>query len=97
MWADNDPKIYYKDGAPYGLIAMIDYPALPCTYIAATTTHPSHPFTLAMIKDIIKAYKAGPICIIMDDPLYHDHLRRSLLRYNMRYETVGTVLYAYNH
>jgi len=102
IWCQHNPSLYLDaDGEPYGLITAFEWPdpvdREMTTWIASTTTHPSHPFTVAMVRDIIRMYKAGRICLVTDDPDYHDHIRVALLRYNMRYEVVGSTLYSYNY
>lgn len=93
-WVSLSPKIYYKDSKPYGLIGCRCIDGV--VYIASTVVSPDKPFTKSMIKEIIRLYNNYKICLITDDKDYHEHMIKSLSRYEFRYEVVDGVLYSYN-
>lgn len=65
-WIELNPKIYYKDEEPYGLVAMFEVDGV--IYIASTVTHEDMPFTIGMIRDWVKVAKVKETCIITDVP-----------------------------
>ena len=94
-WAVLDPTVYLKDGESYGLIAGA-YSDNGINYIAATVESAEMPFTVGMLRDIIKVIREENVCIITDDKRYIGSIKKALSRFNMRFVVEGDVLYSYN-
>lgn len=92
-WFKLEPKVYYKDDKPYGLIADIDKDGIK--YLSCTVSNPENAFTVGMIRDIVQHYNNGMICLITDDDDYQDLIRRSLRRYNFEFFVNDGVLFSY--
>ena len=83
-WICLCPKVYYMGNKPYGLLAKLVKDDI--IYIASTTISPSEPFTVGMLRDIIKVYKTDNICLITDDEDYQDKIMDTLSRYEFTFE-----------
>ena len=92
-WINLDPKIFYKDGKPYGLIGTIVKDNI--THIASTVTNIEQNYTIGMIKYIKTLYNNGKICLISGSPSRHELLKQAFSRYNFKYEHKGDIMYAY--
>lgn len=98
-WLKLEPKVYYKDNKPYGLMSITDNQD-GYKYIATTCIDVNYNFTIGMIRDIIHHYNQSPICLISGTKYRHSILIEALdSKFNFRYETVGDILFAFgeNH
>ena len=93
-WLTLSPKIYYKDGQPYGLVGTREVDGI--TYIGATSPSPEMNFTGAMLRDVLRMIRSKNVCIITDTAEYVKSMRSTLDRYNMRHVMVDGMLYSYN-
>ncbi len=82
-WIAINPKIYYWDGEPYGLIGKVK--SDDTIVLACTTSSPEEPFTIGMLRDIIGVYKTNDICLITDGKEYHNRIKNTLNRYGFEY------------
>ena len=92
-WSELKPKIYYLNGEPYGLIGIgtsID----GVTIVASTTLYPELPFTVGMLRDIIKVYNESSILLITDYEPAQEVIRKVLDKYNFTYEYKDNVMYS---
>ena len=71
-WMHANPKVFYKDGEPYGLIANLD------GYIASTTKSPELPFTQSMLKFLYEINAKQTITLVTDVEAYQDKIRAVL-------------------
>ena len=92
-WLQIIPEVFYKDGKPYGLVGSTRGRD-GCLYVAATVTDVDSPFTIGMIREIIRLYKNNEICLITDVESKQDLIRRSLDRYEFSYEVKDGILYS---
>lgn len=92
-WIALQPKVYYKDGKPFGLIASIHENGIK--YLSCAVLNPEDSFTIGMIRDIIQHYNNDTICLITDDNKYQDLIRRSLKRYKFEYVVKDGILFSY--
>lgn len=93
-WVDMNPKVYYKDSFPYGLLATNEIDGV--TYIAACTMYPEQQMTYSMLKEVWKMIETINMCLITDDSDYIDHMKKTLERFNMRYVVEDGILYSFN-
>ena len=93
QWVEIQPKVYYKDGEPYGLIGTVVGDSI--TYIASTARNVDDDFTIGMIRDIIRYYNSGKICLISGTLSRQDLIRRGLSRFDFEFKQDGNKMYAY--
>ena len=79
-WIQLKPKVFYKDGLPYGLVAVKG------NYIASTVTDPSLPFTRGMIRYINEINKQQDIKLVTDDKRYYYKIKDFLSKHNFEFE-----------
>ncbi len=96
-WNELNPKIYYKNDLPFGLIATKYSEIDDILYLGCTTSHPDTPFSKAMLYDILSMYNKQNICL-MTDHIPSQAKIASLLtkRYGFTVEYIGDVLYSYH-
>jgi len=80
---------------PFGLVGTVRRDDV--VHIASAVRDPAVPFTRGMLRDIIHLIRTERVVIVTDHPDYHDHIRRALIRYNMRYEVRNDILYSRNY
>jgi len=95
-WLEIKPKVYYRDGLPYGLVGTVYNDPDDTNYIASCTSKSELPFTKGMIRDIITLIKTQNICLITDDVYYQEQIRSVLSRYNLRFEYINGVMFSFN-
>ncbi len=95
-WSQLDEVRLYTspDNQPYGLLGTLRVADI--VRIAACVRNPADSFTNGMIRDVMKLIKTENVVIATDHPDYHDHMRKVLSRYNMKYEVIGDILYSRN-
>ena len=92
-WATMNPKVYYKDGRPYGLIGTGEGED-GLLYVASMVEELDSVFTIAMLKDIIRLYNTRKICLITDVESKQELIRRTLNRYDFTYTYKDGVMYS---
>ena len=85
-WLVLQPKVYYKDGYPYGLMGVTIKDEVK--YLSSMVLSPDKPFTIGMLKDIKRMYNEGFICLITDDDNYHDLIRETLEPYGFEFNII---------
>ena len=93
-WVKLQPKVYYKDDKPYGLLATVQVDSV--TVVASTVTNPDLPFTIGMLRDIKKLNANGKICLITDVESKQELIRNTLDKYGFRYEYRDGAMLSYN-
>jgi hypothetical protein len=86
-WLYTNPKVFYKNGKPYGLIGMVN------NYVASTTISPELPFTKSMIKYILDLDKEKDIILITDDHRYIDKIKSLLEKRGCVFEIKDGLLF----
>jgi len=77
-WLPLQPKVYFKDGVPYGLIATVYDSRSKVYYIASTTALPEQRFSVGMIRDLFKLSKSKRICLVTEQKGYREQIRSVL-------------------
>ena len=86
-WLVLQPKVYYKDGNPYGLMGITIKDEIK--YLSSMVLSPDKPFTVGMLKDIKRMYNEGTICLITDDENYHDLIKKTLEPYGFKFNIIN--------
>ena len=87
-WEMIEPKVFYKDDKPYGLVAEVD------GLIASTTKNPSLPFTVGMLTHIYHINKTKDIIVITDDPDYFETIKTALEPRGFSFTLKDNILYS---
>jgi len=94
-WLNLQPRVFYRDGLPYGLVGAL-HSEDGITYVAASTESPEIPFSIGMLKEIMRLNKEENICLITDDKNYIGSMKKTLQRYGFRFVVENDILYSYN-
>ena len=91
-WIRLSPKIFYKDGKPFGAIGI--KLAGHTAYIASTTKDPDIPFTFSMNRYLLEINKKFDIIVITDMPEYQTTVRKWLGKHGFTFTYDGDTMYS---
>ena len=87
--------IYKRDGVGYGLIGL--YSSVDETYIASSMTDPSIPFSLPMVRDLMKLSSRTQITFITEIKRFHDKVKVGLEPHGFIFAIMGDIMYSRNN
>jgi len=92
-WLSLNPKVYYKDNQPYGLVSMIEVNGV--VYVASTAKNIEDMFTIGMLRDFVKVAKLKEVCVITDVPSKFEHIQKFFDKIgSFRYTFKDGILYS---
>ena len=87
-WVMLQPKVFYKNNKPYGLIAEID------GLVASTTKDPTLHFTIEMLQYLYAINAHKDITLITDNPDYFEHIKALLQPRGFKFTIKDNILFS---
>jgi len=93
-WMSLNPKVFYLNGVPYGLVGIVFDPIKKLHLIASMVTSADKPFSINMLKYILEFNKHHDISWITDMPDYHQPVRRVLGKHGFEFTYENGMMYS---